>query len=57
MQLNLAFANLPPDDDGLWQQLDETTRQAVIDSLAQAIAKVVAHNRNSHSSTPETNDE
>lgn len=55
MQLNLAFANLTQDDDGLWQQLDETTREAVIDRLSQAIAKVVAHNP--HSSTAETNDE
>lgn len=55
MQLNLAFTDLPLDDDGLWQQLDETTREAVIDSLAQAIAKVVAHS--SPSSTRETNDE
>jgi hypothetical protein len=55
MQLNLAFANLPPEDDGLWQQLDETTREAVIDSLAQAIAKVVAYN--CPPSPRETNDE
>jgi hypothetical protein len=31
MQLNLTLADLPPDDDSLWEQLDETTRQAVID--------------------------
>lgn len=55
MQLNLAFAGLPPDDDGLWQQLDEATREAVIDWLAQAIAKVVANS--SHPSQRETNDE
>lgn len=42
MQLNLAFEDFPPDDDGLWQQLEDTTREAVIDSLARAIAKVVA---------------
>jgi hypothetical protein len=55
MQLNLAFADLPPDEDGLWQQFDQTTREAMIDRLAQAIAKVVADNRDS--SPRETNDE
>jgi hypothetical protein len=43
MQLNLAFADLP-DDDSVWEQLDGATREAVIDRLAQAIAKVVADN-------------
>jgi hypothetical protein len=41
MQLKLIFADLPSDDDGLWEQLDETTREAAIDHLAQAIAQVV----------------
>lgn len=54
MQLNLAFAEPPPNDDGLWQQLDAPTREAVIHKLAQAIAKVVA---DSHPSSRETNDE
>lgn len=40
MQLNLAFEDLPH-DDSLWEQLDEATREAMIDLLAQAIAKVV----------------
>ncbi|WP_338925698.1 hypothetical protein [Mycetohabitans endofungorum] len=53
MQLNLDF--VPPDEDGLWQQLDQATRKAVIDGLAQAIAKAVA-NSNDQSSR-ETNDE
>lgn len=45
MQLNLSFADLPSaGDDGLWEQLDETTREAAIDRLAQAIAKVVTDN-------------
>jgi hypothetical protein len=55
MQLNLAFEDFPPQDDGLWQQLEDTTREAVIDSLAQAIAKVVAPN--SPPNSRETNDE
>lgn len=41
MQLNLIFADPPSSNDGLWEQLDETTREALIDRLAQAIAKVV----------------
>ena len=40
MQLNLAFEDLPH-DDCLWEQLDEATREAMVDRLAQAIAKVV----------------
>ncbi len=40
MQLNLAFAQLP-NEDSLWEQLDENAREVVIDKLAQAIAKVV----------------
>lgn len=55
MQLNLAFADPPTPDDGLWQQLDQTTREVVIDRLAQAIAKVAA--QNSHPSLQETKDE
>ncbi|WP_338910189.1 hypothetical protein [Mycetohabitans rhizoxinica] len=55
MQLNLAFPDLSPDDDGLWQQLDEATREAVINRLAQAIAKVAADS--SPPSLRETNDE
>lgn len=39
MQLNLAFEDLPH-DDSLWEQLDETTREAIIDRLARAIVKV-----------------
>lgn len=54
MQLNLGFSDPSPNDDGLWQHLDEATRQAVIDQLAQAIAKVVA---NSHPNARETNHE
>src|SRR5260364_194142 len=41
MQLNLAFAELP-NEDSLWEQLDESAREVVIDKLAHAIAKVVA---------------
>lgn len=48
MQLNLTLADLPPDDDSLWEQLDETTRQAVIDRLAQTIAKIVTGNEPTH---------
>ena len=44
MQLNLTFADLPSGDDSLWEQLDETTREAAIDRLAQTIAKVVTDN-------------
>jgi hypothetical protein len=55
MQLNLIFADSLSDDEGIWQQLDETTHEAAIDRLAQAIAKVVAHH--SHPSLQETNDE
>lgn len=33
MQLNLAFADLL-DNGSLWEQLDEATRQAVIDQLS-----------------------
>jgi hypothetical protein len=54
MQLNLTFADLPSGDDGLWEQLDETSREAAIDRLAQAIATVVTDN---HPSQRETNDE
>jgi hypothetical protein len=44
MQLNLPLADLPSGDDSLWEQLDPTIREAVIDGLAQAIAKLVSHN-------------
>jgi hypothetical protein len=44
MQLTLRFAELPLHDDGLWEHLDEATREAVIESLARAIAKVVTDN-------------
>lgn len=44
MQLNLPLADLPSGDDSLWEQLDPTIREAVIDGLAQAIAKLVTHN-------------
>lgn len=44
MQLTLIFADLPFQDDGLWEHLDEPTREAVIESLARAIAKVVTDN-------------
>ena len=44
MQLNLAFEDLPH-DDSLWKQLDEATRETMIDRLAQAIAKVVIVSR------------
>jgi hypothetical protein len=55
MQLKLIFADPPSDDEGIWQQLDETTREAAIDRLAQAIATVVAHP--SPPSRQETKDE
>ncbi len=41
MQLTLRIADLPLRDDGLWEHLDEATHEAVIESLARAIAKVV----------------
>jgi len=41
MQLNLPLADLPTDTGSLWEQLDQTTRDAVIDALARAIARVV----------------
>jgi hypothetical protein len=41
MQLKLNLADSPSSDEGLWGQLDETAREAVIDRLAQVIAKVV----------------
>jgi len=53
MQLNLAFEDQPR-DDSLWEQLDEATREAMIDRLAQAIAKVVIV---SHPNGLEHNDE
>jgi hypothetical protein len=42
MQLNLPLEGLPSDDDSLWEQLDEATRQALIQALALTIARVVA---------------
>ena len=53
MQLNLAFGDLPH-NDSLWEQLDEATREAMVDRLAQAIAKVVIV---SHPNGLEHNDE
>ena len=47
MQLHLAFADVPSDDDSLWEQLDPAAREA-------AIAKVVTDN---HLSLRENNDE
>lgn len=44
MQLHLAFADEPSDDDRLWEQLDPAAREAAIDRLAQAIVKVVTNN-------------
>jgi hypothetical protein len=41
MQLNLPLADLPCGNDSLWEQLDPTTREAVIDALAQAITQVL----------------
>jgi chorismate-pyruvate lyase len=54
MQLHLAFADAPSDDDSLWEQLDPAAREAAIDRLAQAIAKVVTDN---HPGLRENNDE
>ncbi|WP_321969021.1 hypothetical protein [Paraburkholderia tropica] len=53
MQLNLAFTDLP-DHESLWEQLDEATRDAVIERLARAITKVVI---DSHPGLTENNDE
>ena len=44
MQLNLPLEDLPSGDDSLWEQLDPTTRETVINELAQAIAKLVTNN-------------
>ena len=44
MQLNLPLADLPSGDDSLWEQLDPTTREAVINGLAVAIARLVTNN-------------
>ena len=44
MQLNLPLADLHSDEGSLWDQLDQTARDAVIDALAQAIAKLVTQN-------------
>ena len=54
MQLHLDFADMPSDGDSLWEQLDPTAREAAIDRLAQAIAKVATDN---HLSLRENNDE
>ena len=54
MQLHLLFADVPSDGDSLWEQLDPTARDAVIDALAQAIAKLVTQ---SHPNQPEIDDE
>jgi hypothetical protein len=39
MQLELALSESPTGVLALWEQLDPIARQAVIDRLAQAIAK------------------
>jgi hypothetical protein len=39
MQLELALSEQPATAPTLWEQLDATTRQAVIDRLALAIAQ------------------
>ena len=54
MQLNLPLADLPSDAGSLWEQLDPAAREAAIDRLAQAIAKVVTDN---HLDLRENNDE
>jgi len=54
MQLNLPLVDVPPGPDSLWEQLDLTARDAVVDALAQAMAKVVTQ---SHSNRRENNDE
>ena len=45
MQLNLPLEGLPSGDDNLWEQFDQATREALIDTLARVIAKVVAEQR------------
>ncbi len=54
MQLNLLLADLPSDEGSLWEQLDQAARDAVIDALAQAIAKVLTQG---HPNQRENNDE
>jgi hypothetical protein len=54
MQLHLTFADVPSDDDSLWEQLDPAAREAAIDRLAQAIVKIVTDN---HPGLRENNDE
>ena len=46
MQRNLEFVDLPEPVERLWDQLDEPLRQAVLDRLAQALAKVAVANIN-----------
>ncbi len=46
MQLNLPFPDLPTNDDGLWEQLDETLREAMIKTLAQVIVKASIYREN-----------
>ena len=44
MQLSLEFPNLPSPtsvDPELWQRLDETKRQAVLECLARLMAQTV----------------
>jgi len=53
-ELRDIFADVPSDDDSLWEQLDPAAREAAIDRLAQAIAKVVTDN---HPGLRENNDE
>lgn len=54
MQLTLRFAAPPLHDDGLWEYLDEATREAVIESLTRALVKVVTDN---DPTRPERDDE
>lgn len=53
MQLNLGFSDLP-NEDSLWEQLDANARAVAIETLAQAIAKVVTE---SHLSRGEDHNE
>ncbi len=39
MQLDLPFPNLPTNSNTLWEQLDETQREEMINTLAQTLVK------------------
>lgn len=39
MQLSLPFLENPPRDPKVWEDLDEVHRAAIVDKLAQLIAK------------------